>query len=776
MTEPLVSILQKLSGVTKNGNGFQALCPAHDDRTSSLSIASGKSGNVVIHCHASCETKAILDAVGMSMKDLYPARVESLQQQVVATYDYCDENGDLLFQTVKYQPKTYRQRRPNGTGWTWKLDGTRRVPYRLPELLKADRTFPVFIVEGEKDVESLLKLGATATCNPQGAGKWKDEYSSHLRDFRCFIIPDNDAAGEAHSKAVGKSLLGIAADVQILHLPDLPEKGDVSDWIAKGNKLDDLMALLSGADSLEIPTANRPTPDNEGGSAGERSGDDGTADLTNDKKKFRKATAKTETNRTETQSSRLMKLAQEVELFHTPDREAFGTVSVNSHKETFPIKSRAFRDWLTLQHWNQESAMPSSQAVQDVVYGLSGQARFEGKTKGVHLRVAEFDGALYLDLGNDHWDAVKMTADGWSVTNDPRVKFRRTAGTLPLPKPEKGGDISELKQFANVSENDWPLALAWLTANFRPNKPFPVLVLHGEQGSGKSTTAKVLRLLIDPNKSPLRSSPKDERDLMIAANNSWVISLDNLSSMSVALSDSLCRLSTGGGFATRELFSDGEEVLLSLTRPVILNGIDEVINRSDLLDRAILLHLPRLTTRFDETTFWLEFENARPRLLGALLDAVCVALARIEGTTALAREGGIELPRLADFTLWGVAAEIGLGLPEGQFLAHYKGNREGVHDLALDCDPFAEKILEFMRYKTVWTGLPSELFDEVLRITAHNLSNSRGFPKSAQSIGKRLSLLAPNLREHGTEYIAPDRSRRQRTLTLRRIKVDSDQI
>lgn len=467
-----------------------------------------------------------------------------------------------------------------------------------------------------------------------------------------------------------------------------------------------------------------------------------------------------------TQSTRLMKLSEDIELFHNSENESFASVAVNSHKETFFLKSREFRDWLTFQYWNTEKAMPSSQSVQDVVYGLSGKARFEGEMKDVHLRVAEHEDALYLDLGNDIWEVVKITKDGWEVLKTSPVKFRRTKGTLSLPVPERNGNIKDLQNFANVADEDWALLLAWLVASFRPDKPFPVLVLHGEQGSGKSTTARVLRLLIDPNKSPLRSSPKDERDLMIAANNSWVISLDNLSSMSVSLSDSLCRLSTGGGFSTRELFSDGEEILLNVTRPVVLNGIDEVISRSDLLDRSILLHLPRLTKRFDETTFWNDFEAIRPKLLGALLDAVCAALSNIKKVTKDARDNEMDLPRLADFTLWAMSAENGLGLTEGDFLQRYRGNREAVHDLALDYDSFAEVILKFMDDREIWKGLPSELLSEVVKIADENVSKAKEFPKNPKAIGRRLSLLAPNLRTRGIDYVSPDRSKRDRDLTL----------
>lgn len=746
------TLLQRFPGAKKNGEGYRAICPSHPDKTPSLSISQGGGGKVLLHCHAGCEIETILAAVGLTAKDLSPVSAPAVSR-IIATYDYKDETGTLLFQAVRSEPKRFFQRRPNGAGWTNNLEGVRRVLYRLPELLKADISLPVFIVEGEKDVDNLRsRIGVIATCNPAGAGKWKNEYCEFLKGRRCVILPDNDDVGEQHANTVARSLLNHADSVSVLHLPGLPEKGDVSDWLTSGNTLEDLNALLTGVDNLSLEDF------------------DGTPDAVAASPSYQY-----DPNKKETQADRLMKLASGLELFHTSDGETFATVPVNSHLETYPIKSRDLRDWLTLRYWNAARSMPSSQAVQNVVDGLSGRAKFEGELRGVHLRVAEHGEAIYVDLGNDRWEAVKITCDGWDVVAEPPIKFRRTRGTEPLPRPERGGNISDLSRFANVAEDDWPLVLSWLAATLRPNKPFPVLVLHGEQGSGKSTTAKVLRLLVDPNKSPLRSSPKDERDLMIAANNSWIISLDNLSSMTVALSDSLCRLSTGGGFATRELFSDGDEILLSLTRPVILNGIDEVISRSDLLDRSIMMHLPRVAARSDETTFWGEFELARPKILGALFDAVANGIRNVKDVTISTKEKGIELPRLADFTLWGMACENGFGLTPGSFFERYKDNRAGVHDLALDGDPFAEAVLAFMAGRSVWKGTSSRLFSEIIGGVNEGVARSRGFPKSAQGIGRRLSLLAPNLREHGVEYNPPDRSKRDRDMTLSRVRsVEND--
>ncbi len=245
------TILKHFPNAKRNGKGYQAICPAHPDKTPSLSISTGDTGNVLLHCHANCEITAILSAVGLTTKDLYATPTKPRpKSQIVAMYDYKDETGNLLFQVVRREPKSFFQRQPDGSGWIYNLDGVRRVVYRLPELLKADKSFPVFIVEGEKDVDNLRSIGVGATCAPIGAGKWKDEYSDLFAGRICVILPDNDDPGKQHAVGIANSLSGHASSVSILHLPDLPDKGDVSDWIAKGNTSEDLYALLSGADNF----------------------------------------------------------------------------------------------------------------------------------------------------------------------------------------------------------------------------------------------------------------------------------------------------------------------------------------------------------------------------------------------------------------------------------------------------------------------------------------------------------------------------------------------
>ena len=263
------------------------------------------------------------------------------------------------------------------------------------------------------------------------------------------------------------------------------------------------------------------------------------------------------------------------------------------------------------------------------------------------------------------------------MIDTPPVRFRRSAGMLPLPIPVAGGSIDELRPFLNVrSDNEFSLAVSWVLAALRDRGPYPVLALFGEHGTAKSTFANILRSLIDPNTLPLRTLSRDDRDLFIAANNGHVLGFDNISFLADWISDTLCRLSTGGGFATRQLYTDQDEVLLDAIRPVILNGIEEVVNRPDLADRAIFLTLEPIPDdkRRLETELWAAFEAVRPRILGALLDAVALGLERLP-EIRLER-----LPRMADFAIWATACETalrhqdGTSWEDGTFMKAYSGN------------------------------------------------------------------------------------------------------
>jgi hypothetical protein len=253
ISERLSAILENFDGVEEDGDGYKALCPAHDDTNPSLGITEGKGGRILFHCRSQgCELDDILDAAGLTHEDISPAD----QQRVVAEYDYRDEEGELLYQVRRFGPvKTFSQRQPDGAGgWINGTKGVRRVLYRLPELLAAKEGKKLqfaFIVEGEKDVERLHDEKLIAVCNVGGAGKWfnkegEDEhgYNGALEGCHVVILPDNDGPGLRHAEEVADSLLDIAATVKVVPLPNVEEKGDVSDWFHAGGTKTALLALV----------------------------------------------------------------------------------------------------------------------------------------------------------------------------------------------------------------------------------------------------------------------------------------------------------------------------------------------------------------------------------------------------------------------------------------------------------------------------------------------------------------------------------------------------
>jgi hypothetical protein len=264
----------------------------------------------------------------------------------------------------------------------------------------------------------------------------------------------------------------------------------------------------------------------------------------------------------------LIDIARPEDLFHTAIGTAFADITVEGHRETWPIRSKRLRSFLRRCHYQATGEAASAAEIRSALDLLEARALFDGPERTVHIRIAEHDGHIYLDLADERWRAVEIGREGWRVIGSPPVRFRRPAGMLPLPAPERGGSIETLRSFLNLpSRNDFVLIVAWLLAALRAGGPYPLLAISGEQGSAKTVLSKLLRALIDPNAAPVRTLSREERELMIAANNGYLLAFDNLSGLPVWLSDALCRLATGGSFAVRQLYTDDEEMLFEGARP-----------------------------------------------------------------------------------------------------------------------------------------------------------------------------------------------------------------
>ena len=494
------------------------------------------------------------------------------------------------------------------------------TPSTQPELLN-DLSAPIVITEGEKKTLALHRLsrhGVEATNErprflavglggvwsfrgtigkvngPDGSRRDEKGLIQDLRRLAwagrtVYIVFDSNVHTNpkvaAARRQLTAELIKLGAQVLWVNLPKLEEGSGI-------NGVDDLLAAWGPDRVLEL---------------------------------FQNAQSQSVDEERRTQAQILCECAEDAQLFHTPDDEAYAQVPLDNHHEIWLLRSTGFKRWLIRAFYKLHGKPPSNKALQDAVGYLEAKAQFDSPEFPVFVRVAERRGAIYIDLCNAQWEAVEITSEGWRVVSDPPVRFRRSKGMQALPCPARGGSLTLLRGFINIGDDDnWRLCLAWLIAACRPTGPYPILSLHGEQGSAKSTTERLLRKTIDPSAALVRTPAREERDLVIAGSNSWVLAYDNVSGLPPWLSDALCRVATGGGFSTRQLYTDADEVFFAATRPIILNGIDYIADRPDLADRALILNLPSIDEfhRREEKDLYAEFENKLPQILGALYDAV----------------------------------------------------------------------------------------------------------------------------------------------------------
>jgi hypothetical protein len=468
----------------------------------------------------------------------------------------------------------------------------------------------------------------------------------------------------------------------------------------------------------------------------------------------------------------LKELIDSTQVYHDAAGTGFADVEIDGRRETYAIKGPKFHRYVRAHAYRQTGSPPSAEAIKRAIDTIDARAAHDGPEREVCRRIGRTPDAVYLDLGDDTWRAVEVNADGWRVVERPPVRFRRQEGMLPLPEPIRGGNVDELRTLLNVDDDDFTLAIAWLLGAARGKGPYPLLVVSGEQGSAKSTFCRLLVGLIDPNAVPLRAPPRSDRDLHIAARNAHALCFDNVSRLDPWLSDTLCRLATGGGFAARELYTDAEEVLFRGMNPIVLNGIEDFVERPDLADRAITLMLRSVADaeRRPEDEIDAEYERLRPRVLGALLDAVSAALRHLPETEL------DQLPRMADFAKWVVAGEHALWQP-GHFMSAYAENREqGQVDL-LEADPVAAAVEKFLREQgelsagaadrpTAWRGTMGELLEALNLNVDSEVGRDRRWPRDPRALAGRLRRAQPGLRKLGIEMVDGKRSNGRRLIEL----------
>jgi hypothetical protein len=437
----------------------------------------------------------------------------------------------------------------------------------------------------------------------------------------------------------------------------------------------------------------------------------------------------------------LVRIGRQLPLFHDGDGGGFALTPLsNQRTRAVPITPRGLGGWLRMQYFREQGKGVADGSLNTAIATLHSIAEFEGLQERVFVRLAEAGGAIYLDLAGDDGSVVEITPNGWAVIRHPPVQFHQPGGLRPLPKPARGGGIEPLWRVVNVERGDRILVAAWLLMALNPRGPYPGLFLHGQQGCAKSTTGGYLRKLIDPNKCPLRQPPRDEDALVLAARNGLVVGVDNLSHIDQGLSDSLCRLMTGGGIGKRRLYSDAEEVLLDVKRPLLVTGIPELATAGDLADRVISLTLPPIPgeQRALDSEVADRFGKFHADMLGALLDGVVLAL----------KDSGKSRPttltRMADFEVWAWAGLSALGFRQSAFLNAYRSNKAQAATAVLEASPVAVALVNLMDRVAFWKGTTSFLL-ELLKPVAGDGARDRSWPKTPRGLSGALRRLAPAL-------------------------------
>ena len=447
------------------------------------------------------------------------------------------------------------------------------------------------------------------------------------------------------------------------------------------------------------------------------------------------------------------------ELWHDSEGRGYASFEQEhqgrTHKEHWEISSTGFTEWIARLAYTELGKAPSNETLTTVKNALNGEARFDGDERSVFRRVAKDESGYWIDLCNEHWQAVCVTAAGWRVSDTPSVHFVRAKAMQALPNPQQGGNYELLWPLLNIPQEDHHLLLAWILECYRCDTPYPVLELTGEQGSAKSSTQTVLRSIIDPNQVMLRGRPKTAEDVYVSAKNNHLLSFENLSNITNDMSDALCTVATGGGTAGRTLYTNDEETILEAHNPVVLNCIVAVVLRQDLLDRAISIDLPTIAQRRTEEDMREGIEVLLSSVFGGILTLFSQTLERLP-TIEIAAE---ELPRMADFAKLGEAMSSALGYPPRDWLAKYNDHRKNAVRRTIDSSPVAVECLKFVEQGGRHMGTVKDLLEKLDSLRNTSLEHKDYWPRSPRGLADILRRVAPSMRLLGVHLSVNDKHR-----------------
>jgi hypothetical protein len=751
---PIDRILCRLTHVSKSGRGFIARCPAHDDDRPSLKIDPGNDGRALLHCYAGCNCEAILAAIDLTAADLFEpkpsarlVRPEPVRETPPAVYDYCDADGTLVYQVVRKQPKGFFQRVPDGAGgYVNSMKGIERILYRTPELEAAPRRW-AYIPEGEKDTDRLHELGMLATTAAGGANApWLDSHTETLKGHAgVIILPDNDKPGHDFAERKAAAIHAGGVRVKVVSLPGLPPGGDVSDWIDAGHTKEELIRLAKAAPDW--------TPDAEPIEAAE-TGDGASS------------------TRTKSLSDQLIKIIEAqpgVAFWHDASEDPYITLERDSHAEHHRIDSASFRKLAAHLLYREIGRSIAGASLQQALEALQGRALYDGEQHIACRRVGITDDELWLDPCRDDWQVYRITAAGWQLvpSDAAGVRFVRTRGQFPLPAPVRGGSLETLRSLFAISDDGWIFVRAFLMSNFQARGERPVLELTGSEGSGKTTLMRALISIFDPNEGAIQRMPKEPADWFVAAKHRTALALDNLSSISGETSNTICTVSTGITMPKRALFTDADESALHAYASVAYTSIAPLSAfRPDLVSRTLPVEVSPVEEVRPSQEIHALIEEYRPEWLGALMDALVMALRRRDAVA----ESLANLPRLADLAILVEAAGPALNIDPGAFVAAVHEAKAQADVSTLDHFPVTGELLRMIDDQPGhnWQGTVSDLLTTLVALAPLDLRTAPGWPRQANALSAQLRRLMKALRTSGID-VSFTRSRAATLATIRRI-------
>ncbi|MFA7314508.1 MAG: bifunctional DNA primase/polymerase [Candidatus Magasanikbacteria bacterium] len=472
-------------------------------------------------------------------------------------------------------------------------------------------------------------------------------------------------------------------------------------------------------------------------------------------------------------------------IFHNQYEAPFIQVEINGHKEIFPIsaRNRKFNSFANKVNYEIFGKTLAESKLKEVAGLLRAKAIFEGNMYELSNRmVRKKSNEIWLDMCDDKWRAIKITDSSWSVVENPPILFIKYEHSKCYLDPVVGGDIKLLNKYLNFVDQDYIiLVYAFLVSILMSNLPVPGLIVHGLQGSSKTTLLKMLRLLIDPSVNNVLDFSNNKKELIQMFDHNRVCFFDNLTYLTSNHSDLLCKAITGFAHTSRELFSDNNDVLRDIQCAIGINGINNVVTKPDLLERSIVLECAQILPkdRKTESDIWEEFEKDRPAILGGLLDLTVAVLKLLPSIKKN------DMKRMADYTLIGKAVAIYLDMEPDEFVSVYEKNILEANGSAIQNDKLADTILHLFDDvdETEQIFEPSAMYEYLTNLARRKFilgdenKSDYAWPKDAVRMSKKLTIITPLLATYGIDIIK-SRDQRKRSIIFRTnskfIKNDTD--